>query len=58
MSPLRICTRRLRAGVDRRFDDVANETFELIRLAERGHIFEICLAEPRIEQGHDKREKV
>jgi hypothetical protein len=36
---LRISVRRRLAGVDRRFDDIPNETFELIRLAQRGHVF-------------------
>lgn len=31
--------RRCPAGVDRRFDDVPAETKELIRLAQRGHVF-------------------
>ncbi|MEO8896014.1 MAG: hypothetical protein ABI450_09050 [Rhizomicrobium sp.] len=35
---MRISMRRCPAGVDRRFDDPA-ETNELIRLAQRGHVF-------------------
>jgi hypothetical protein len=31
--------RRYPAGVNRRFDDIAGETDELIRLARRGHVF-------------------
>jgi len=36
---LRISVRRYPAGVNRRFDDIAGETDELIRLAQRGHVF-------------------
>jgi hypothetical protein len=36
---LRISLRRCPAGVNRRFDDIAGETEELIRLARRGHVF-------------------
>ena len=31
--------RRCPAGVDRRFDDLQSESDELIRLAQRGHVF-------------------
>ena len=33
--------RRCPAGVDRRFDDVQSESNELIRLAQRGHVFSV-----------------
>jgi hypothetical protein len=36
---LRIPVRRYPAGVNRRFDDISQETLELIRLAQRGHVF-------------------
>jgi hypothetical protein len=39
LHPLRISVRRCPAGVDRRFDSIANDTNELIRLAQRGHVF-------------------
>ena len=57
--PLRISTRRCPAGVDRHFDDAHRDIFELIRLARRGHIFEICLGELRYaDKGLDERETV
>ena len=31
--------RRYPAGVNRRFDDTVNDTDELVRLAQRGHVF-------------------
>jgi len=36
---LRISVRRYPAGVDRRFDSIAHDTDELVRLARRGHVF-------------------
>jgi len=36
---LRISVRRCPAGVDQRFDSIANNIDELIRLARRGHVF-------------------
>jgi hypothetical protein len=42
---LRIPTRRYPAGVDKRFDDARSEIFELIRLAQRGHVFSAADAE-------------
>jgi len=36
---LRISMRRYPAGVDRRFDSIAGDTDEFVRLALRGHVF-------------------
>ncbi|MES2294028.1 MAG: hypothetical protein V4527_12070 [Pseudomonadota bacterium] len=43
---MRIPARRCPAGVDKRFDDVRSEISELIRLAQRGHVFSAASAEP------------
>jgi hypothetical protein len=37
--PLRIPMRRYPSGVDRRFDSIASDTDEFVRLARRGHVF-------------------
>jgi hypothetical protein len=47
LKPLRIPMRRIRAGVDRQFDDPAAEISHIIRLVALGHVFRAESAEAR-----------